>query len=229
MQAVLLAAGRGTRMKELTEKTPKSMLVVAGKTLLEHKFDQMPEEVDEIILVVGYLQDVIKQRYGSEYKGKKLTYVTQEVLDGTGGAMRLVQHLLKDQFLVIYADNIYGSTDIARAAQKCWSLVGVETEELGGAANIVVDQNDEVIDIVEKEVHGGGPGLLNAGLYCLDMRFFDYPLVPKDPGSTELGLPQTMMQAKGKVPMHLIRSNFWLEITAPGDLAKAEQALKGSE
>ena len=75
MQVVILAAGRGTRMGGLTERVPKSLLEVAGKTLLEHKFDILPDDVDEIIIVVGYLGDKIREWYGDGYHSKRIQYL----------------------------------------------------------------------------------------------------------------------------------------------------------
>ncbi len=77
MQAVILAAGRGTRMGALTEHTPKPMLLVNGRPVLEYIFDSLPEEIDEVIIVVGYLGSVIQKHFGGFYKGKKILYVEQ--------------------------------------------------------------------------------------------------------------------------------------------------------
>src|SRR5215212_8859235 len=107
MQAVILAAGRGTRMVELTTEVPKPMLEVSGKTLLEYKFDALPEEVAEVIIIVGYLGSVIQRRFGGEYKGKKLFYVEQEELNGTAGALWHAKDILKDRFIVMMGDDIY--------------------------------------------------------------------------------------------------------------------------
>ena len=69
MQAVILAAGRGVRMGALTESTPKPMLQIKGRTLLEYKLAALPEEVDEVIIVVGYLGGMIQSHFGGEYNG----------------------------------------------------------------------------------------------------------------------------------------------------------------
>ena len=59
MKAVILAAGKGTRMGDLSLETPKPMLKVLGKTLLEHKLDSLPDVIDEVVITVGYLKDRI--------------------------------------------------------------------------------------------------------------------------------------------------------------------------
>jgi NDP-sugar pyrophosphorylase family protein len=223
MQAVILAAGRGTRMKELTEHTPKPLLVVGGKTLLEHQFDIMPPDVHEVIILVGYLGKMVREKYGNEYNGMKITYVEQETLDGTGGALWLAQSHLEDTFIVTCADNICAAEDVAAASCNPWAVVGLEVDEMGNAAKMVINETDHVIDILEVGQHDKSPGFLNTGLYALDRRVFNYPLVPKSPGSIEYGLPQTLVNSG--LPLHLIKASFWIEITAPEDLKKAEEIL----
>src|SRR3990167_990885 len=106
MQCVILAAGRGTRMMELTGAVPKPMLEVAGRPLLEYKLDALPEEVNEIVIVVGYLKEVIQQHLSTSYNGKQIVYVEQKNLDGTAGALWSAQPVLKDRFLVMMGDDI---------------------------------------------------------------------------------------------------------------------------
>lgn len=223
MQAVILAAGRGKRMGSLTDQVPKPLLEVGGKTLMEHKLDVMPDSVDEVIIVVGYLGDLIKLKFGDSYRGMKMTYVEQTKLDGTGGALWLCKPFLKDTFLVMYADNIYAQLDMERAACFPWSVVGYEVDDLGMAAKMIVDESDRVMSILEVGEHDGSPGFLNTGLYGLDMRIFDHPLIPAKPGSPEYGLPQTMVAAG--VELHLIRATYWYEITDAEDIKETNEIL----
>jgi len=125
MQAVILAAGRGTRMGALTESLPKPMLEVAGKTLLEHKFDALPDEVDEIIIVIGYLGGYIHDAYGGEYQGKRILYVEQEnIMGGTADALWQTKDILKDKFIVLMGDDLYYEKDLEKLAEMLISFSG---------------------------------------------------------------------------------------------------------
>ncbi|MEK7509531.1 MAG: sugar phosphate nucleotidyltransferase [Patescibacteria group bacterium] len=228
MQAVILAAGRGTRMGRLTETLPKPLLKVAGKTLLEHKFDVMPEEIDEIIIIVGYLADVIRDRFDDSYEGRKITYVMQEnFVGGTMDALSKAQPFLTGIFLVMNGDNIYSGEDMKRCLRHAWATTVRKTESLGYGAKVVVDEEGNVLDIVEASYHTGGPGFENMSLYAFDTRLFEYPPVPKGPGSTEYGLPQTAVAASriSGIPFKIVESSFWVQIKEPADLAKAEELL----
>ena len=101
MQAVILAAGRGTRMGGLTDTVPKPLLLVAGKSLLAHKLDALPSEVHEVIFVIGYQGQMIREEFGSEYGGRRVQYVEQEELNGTMGAVSLAKPLITGRFIVI--------------------------------------------------------------------------------------------------------------------------------
>src|SRR3990167_2487489 len=98
MQAIILAAGRGKRMNHLTDDLPKPLLRVGGKNLIEHKLDMLPAEIDEVVIVVGYFRGKIKDYFGNSYGGRKIKYIEQGELLGTGFALFLAKPFLKDRF-----------------------------------------------------------------------------------------------------------------------------------
>ncbi|HXK39151.1 MAG TPA: sugar phosphate nucleotidyltransferase [Candidatus Paceibacterota bacterium] len=227
MEAVILTAGRGTRMGELTKTTPKALLKVSGKTLLEHKLDILPDEVGEVVIVVGYLGSLIRKYIGGEYKGRRILYVEEEnPVGGTAHSLWKAREHLSNKFLVMSGDNIYARSDIAECAKYEWAILAEEKKYLGRAGRIVVDGLGNVIGVIENEETAKGGGLANTGLYALDARIFDYPPVPKSPDSGELGLPQTMMQAVNDIAIKAVYATFWIEIKSPEDLKKAEEKLK---
>ena len=224
MQAVIFAAGKGTRMG--SETVPKPMRTVAGKSLLEHKLDAMPEEVDEVILIIGHLGHVIRSHFGDEYNGRRIRYVEQEALNGTAAALHLAKDILNGRFLTMMGDDLYAKEDMHRAALANpdeWAVVALQVDDLGSAGKIVLDEDGRAVDIIEGADHSGGAGLLNTGLCAIDMRIFEFPMLLKSPTSSEYNLPQTMIRAS--VPKTLITATSWLQMTSPEDLQKAEQIL----
>lgn len=226
MQAVILAAGRGTRMGDLTEAVPKPMLQVAGKTLLEYKLDMLPESVDEVIIIVGYLGGVIQKTLGGEYNGKRILYVEQDVLDGTAGALWRARDILHDQFIVMMGDDLYSTEDVDLCLSKdgAWTMLVQETDDMHGGA-VQVGEDGSITAIKE---NGTGHGFVGTNFFALDMRVFDAELIPKSEGSDEYGLPQTVVAASKKmdIPFYAIPASFWVQITSPEDLTRAADILK---
>jgi NDP-sugar pyrophosphorylase family protein len=215
-------------MGALTDTMPKPMLEVAGRNLIEHKLDVLPDSVDEVILIVGYLGRVIQEYFGGEYKGKRIRYVEQEVMNGTGGALWDAKDVLKDRFLVLNGDDIYAKDDLTNciAQEVGWSLMIKRVDDMQSGGNVEIDDERRVIGITEGN-HTGKPGNMNMNVFVLDSRVFQCPLVPKMHGSPEYGLPQTVLAATSQlgIPLVAIEADFWIQITAPEDLARAEKIL----
>ena len=223
MQAVILAAGQGIRLRPLTYHIPKSMIRIAGKNLIEHNIDQLPDEIDELIMVVGYFSEQITNHFKDEFAGKKVKYVKQKKLLGTGQALHLCKNLLRERFLVIMGDDIYYRVDIKRclAHENCMLTQEVYSKFIGG--RIKLNSLGYLEDIVEG-VHSKNKSLANAGLYVLTDKFFNYDLAPiKD--RKECGLPQTLVKMAKDWPITITKASFWLQINDLAGLRRAEKIL----
>lgn len=216
-------------MVELTESVPKPMLDVGGKPLLEYKFEALPESIDEVIIVVGYLKEVIKRHFGSHFGGRAVRYVDQrDDLDGTAGALWSAKELLHDRFLVMMGDDIYTPEDIEAciAEGDVWRLVVQEIAEMHRAGNVEIGPEGDIVDIIEGD-RDRERGLASTNMFLLDTRVFDATLVPKQSGSLEYGLPQTVVIAAREMGIRFepVYTDQWIQITAPKDLVYAAEAL----
>jgi len=220
MKAVILAAGRGTRMGDLTEEVPKPMLKVNGKTLLEYKLDVMPEEIDEVLIVVGYKNDVIRNHLGNQYKNILIKYIDMKELTGTGPALWLCKEYLNEKFLVLMGDDIYPKEDLENLIKSDWALLAYKREE-GLQSDGVVEENG-----VFKGLTTEGSDLVCAGGYVLGPEIFNYELV-QVPGKNEYGLPHTMVSAVSDFDIEVVISTRWFQITKPEDLKRAEELSRG--
>ncbi len=107
MKAVILAAGKGTRMKELTNDLPKPMLRVQGKPILEHILEGLlGAGIRELFIVTGYRAEVIENHFGDGARwGARIAFGRQIVQDGTGRAPDLAKEFVgSDEFLLTYGD-----------------------------------------------------------------------------------------------------------------------------
>ena len=107
MKAVILAAGKGTRMKELTEEVPKPMLLAKGKPILEHILEGLLQAgIRDVFIVTGFRADVIENHFGDGSKwNARITYGRQEVQDGTGKAPEIAKSFVgAASFILTYGD-----------------------------------------------------------------------------------------------------------------------------
>jgi len=108
-KAVILAAGRGTRLLPLTKDIPKTLLKVKGKPILDYILDRLAElEINEIILAVGHFEDKLKKHVGDNHKGIPVKYIFNPIYDQTNStySLWLAKDVVGDDFLVINADTI---------------------------------------------------------------------------------------------------------------------------
>lgn len=221
MQAVLLAAGRGTRLQPITKEIPKPMVEVNGKNLLERNIDLLPREIDEIIIVIGYLGGIIKAYFGNKYKNRKIIYVEQKELLGTGHALYICRDFLGKKFLVMMGDDIYSKEDIEKCLKNDWAILTQEMEGGVSGGAIKLDENKN-LKLIQEGFHQEKKVLVNTGLYVLQKEFFDYDLVPIKDGK-EFGLPQTLVKVAQDYPVKVEKASFWLQV---GDLEQLKKARK---
>jgi len=228
MKAVILAAGQGVRMRPLTYEVPKPMLEVHGKPLVAYTVAMLPAEIDEVVFVVGYLGEQIKKYFGDSYLGKKISYVQQDELNGTGGALWLCRPQLTKRFVVLMGDDMYCAHDMIRCLEHEQSMLvkEVTVEERRGYGAMTMDAHGNLTAIEEKELSPGDHCLVNTGLYVLTPQIFHYDLVPIKDGK-EFGLPQTVVtMTNNSHPVRLITTDYWLPVGYPDDLKRAEIHLR---
>ena len=223
MQAVILAAGRGTRMGVLTDHCPKPMLLLSGKPLLEWKLDMLPVEIDEVIFVVGYLGQKIREYFGENWNGRRISYVEQRELNGTGGVLPLLRGVAHDKFLLINGDDLYHALDLEALVSGGVALLGLEIAKPFDIGVIETDAEGKFIQVHE-HVTQDFLGLVSPGAFLLDEKFLD--ITPVKYSVTEYGLPQTLAVYAQSVPVSLTRARAWQPIGRPEDIAKGESFLK---
>jgi UDP-N-acetylglucosamine diphosphorylase / glucose-1-phosphate thymidylyltransferase / UDP-N-acetylgalactosamine diphosphorylase / glucosamine-1-phosphate N-acetyltransferase / galactosamine-1-phosphate N-acetyltransferase len=224
MKAVILAAGEGKRMHPLTIDTPKPMLALAGRPLLEHLLDSLPASVDEVVLVVGYRADQIKKHFGDKFGRFKIHYVHQGKPEGTAKAIALCKDLIgQERFLSLYADDLHGKEDLeALLAHPLSVLVKeVPNPEQFGVVELV--NGNQVLSIIEKPSKPTSD-LVVTGPALLDARIFEFE--PPKHANGEYFLAEAIGKLVESHTVVAVVQKFWLPIGYPKDLENAELWFK---
>jgi UDP-N-acetylglucosamine diphosphorylase / glucose-1-phosphate thymidylyltransferase / UDP-N-acetylgalactosamine diphosphorylase / glucosamine-1-phosphate N-acetyltransferase / galactosamine-1-phosphate N-acetyltransferase len=223
MQCVILAAGKGTRLRPLTDTTPKPLVKVAGKPLLDRIVESLPSSIDELIIVTGYLEDKIKEHCGDVFHGRKVTYVTQEEQKGTAHALWLCKDLLKGRFLFMFADDLHGPNDIARATSYTRSMLTLTTDTPEKFGIVVRHPDGTLAEMIEKPEHAPS-NLASTGVMVLDDNIFKYdPYVKETKG--EYYLTDVLREYARDYPIAVVEQGLWISIGYPEDIEKAERIL----
>ncbi len=177
MKAIIMAAGKGSRMEPLTCTRPKSMVQVTNKPFLMNMLDELESLVDEAVVII-HKYDKITPELGKAYKSLTLSYMVQEAQLGTGHALLCAMDAVKSRFLLLNGDCIVPKADLALVSSVEIGLLAREEKDLSPFGAVISDGR-YLSEIREKSV--SGPGNSNAGVYVLDPDIFSYvpPLSPR--------------------------------------------------
>ncbi len=239
MKAVVLAAGRGERLWPLTEDTPKPLLPLANKAILERTcLALVGAGVRQIILVVGFRSEKIRDRLGKgEAIGAELKYVKQKTAKGTADALGTCSNELRgeDRFLVLYGDDYYDSsvprTFLAKAKKNKGITIGTANVQDASSFGKIQSKRGLVTEIQEK-ASKAEPGQVNAGIYLMDQSIFAAVSKTKRSirGELELTDAARILIREGKqVNASSLGSRKWLGISYPWDMLEANQWILESE
>lgn len=229
-KAVLLAAGRGTRMRELTADVPKPMIKVQGKPILLHIVEGLQKAaVKDFLVIVGYQADTVRDYFGDgTCFGLLIRYATQTVQDGTGRVVDLARDFVGDTpFVLGYGDilvdpvNYKSIVDLPGDVEAIVSVTRGEDVSKGGA--VVVNEQMEVVDLCEKSPAGEALSpWYNAGLYAFRSSIFTFTakLQPSPRGEYELTDAIRELAQSGKKVKALELVGEWADVRDPEVLAR---------
>ena len=209
MDAIILAAGLGTRLRPHTLTTPKPLLPVMGRPILDWIIGSLPP-VDRLIVVVNYLAEQIEAYLAKQTHIKNWMTVRQDVPRGTGDALRVCRpHVHADRLLVLNGDDLYGSADLAALASKPMGLLAHPVDE-PRKFGIVFPRSDGTLDKIIEKPDLDGRQLANIGAYLFPKSAFeiDLPLSPR--GEYEITDAVSTLAKSG--PFHVVEATFWLPI-----------------
>jgi dTDP-glucose pyrophosphorylase len=227
-KAVLLAAGKGTRMKELTDELPKPMLTVRGKPILLHIVEGLKAAgVTHFCIIVGYRADVVRDFFGDGSKfGVRISYATQVVQDGTGRVVELAREFAgDDEFILSYGDILINPANYARLTDLAGAegIVTVKHNEgeIAKGGCVVVNDRFELTDLIEKPAGPAPSPWYNTGVYAFRPSIFDFTarlkLSPR--GEYELTDAIRDLAQSGKTVRVVELTGDWADVRDPEVLA----------
>ena len=242
MKAVVLAAGKGTRMKDLTQEVPKPMLRVQGRPILEHILEGLlAAGIREVCIITGWRADVIEGHFGDGSRfGARISYARQVVQDGTGKAPEYAKDFVGgSDFLLTYGDILVKPETYQRMIAR-WQdgdfgglLTVTEGQDVTQGGLNFFDDQFCLTRLVEKPspaqleelrttgwLKAGQPVWYNAGIYLFRPSLFEFTArLQKSPrGEYELTDAITALVAAGQKVAGLKIEGRWVDVRDPGVL-----------
>lgn len=216
MKAIIMAGGKGVRLRPLTCGVPKPMARILGKPIIEYIFDSLVSHgTQSASVTLGYLPEIIPEAYGSEYLGMKLEYIREDEPLGTAGGVRNAASDFDEPFVVISGDAMcdFDVGEIAeyhRARKAMATIVAVEASDPREYGLLKADDKDRAVGFIEKPSWSQAvSSLANAGVYVIDPRCLE--LIPEGE-SFDFAADLFPLMLKKNMPVYCYRSNgYWCD------------------
>ena len=229
-KGVVLAAGKGTRMRELTNDLPKPMIAVRGKPILQHIVEGLRDAgITRVQIIVGYRAEIVREYFGNGSKFDiEIDYAAQLVQDGTGRVVALAESFVsRDPFVLSYGDILIAPTNYTRLVELggAEALVTVKhnPSEVAKGGAVFVNERFELIDLREKPQPGEATSpWYNAGVYTFRPSIFKHIAeLQKSPrGEYELTDAICALARGGKMVRALELTGEWADVRDPEVLAE---------
>ena len=238
MQAVVLAAGEGTRLRPLTEDKPKVLVEVDGKPIIEDVFDNLLDiGVTELIVVVGYMQEKIIERYGDTYRGVPIKYAHQREQLGLAHAILKAEPHVEDDFVLMLGDNIFRGNlgDVINRqgeerADAAFLVEEVPWEEASRYGVCDTNAYGEITDVIEKP-DDPPSNLVMTGFYTFTPAIFHacHLVQPSGRGEYEISDAVDLLIQSGRTIDAIGLEGWRIDVGYPEDRDEAEERLQKAE
>lgn len=234
MKAVVPAAGRGTRLRPLTDDRPKGLVEVDDRPLLEHVFDELVGlDVTQLLVVTGYRGDQIVERFGASYRDVPLTYIEQAEPLGLADSVAQAEPHVDDDFLVMLGDNVFrGDLDglprqhLDGDADATLLVDRVPLDEASRYGVCHLDDDGEVVELVEKPATPRS-NVVMTGFYAFSPAIFPACRLvePSDRGEYELPDAIELLVQAGRTVETVPLEGWRVDVGSPEDRDRAERRL----
>ncbi|MCZ7546358.1 MAG: nucleotidyltransferase family protein [Anaerolineae bacterium] len=226
MDGIILAGGKGTRMLPLTENTPKPLLAIQGRPILEWTLRILRPAASRVLVVANYHKEQIAAFMQAQHIFADYELVEQRPAPlGTGHALQCCQpYLASDDFVVLNGDDLYNAGAIARLAQTPFGILAAEREDAANWGVLLTDAEGRLVRLHEKPPDGlyPTPVKVNTGAYKFSKAVFAYDLPVSARGEYEITDYVSFLVQRHDVDVVL--ADFWMPIGDPAAL-EAAQAL----
>ncbi len=228
-RVVIMAGGKGIRMRPLTENTPKPMLLVAGKPILEHIIERFIQQGFSVFTIcIGYLGESIREHFGDGSKWDvKIEYLNEESPLGTAGSLRNLQNVGDLPFIVSNGDIIseIDMVDIVKfhSEQRAVATMAIRPYEIQNQFGVVETNGVEITAIVEKPIYRTH---VSTGVYV-----FEPYVVNLFPNSDALQMPELFdhLRNQGNRTLAFHIQDQWIDLAKQDDIDKIQKIISNTE
>ncbi len=229
---VLLAAGSGTRLWPITETTPKTMIRVLEKPLLEWMVESVYPPANKIIIVVGQMKEKIIEHFQNSKYADKLEFVVQEKQLGTGHAPLAAENRVTTPFFAVLAADSFWAPEFyqvfaKKAENRAPFLVGARVED-GKTYGVIETNGKQLVKIIEKPANVKNC-LANTSAYFVPREFFSYLKKLKLSPRNELEVTDALTEFAAENEIQVLEFNgFWIDLGYFWHLLEANQYALGN-
>ena len=220
--ALILAAGKGTRMWPLTENIPKPLLSICGLPIIERQIQELKKVgVKKLYILIGYQMKELSDYLGKTKFGIDIEYIIQEEQKGTGHAVNQAKNIIQGNFYCINGDLIIDSENLERLKEKENYLTMMVTNVKDGSNfGVIESRNGRLVSINEKGI--SGKSTINTGIFLFNEKIFDAIDNIEKSIRGEYELTDALQDISNDI--HILEyQGFWKDIGTPWDLITANE------